>query len=158
MKKGFALNSENKFEIDTTPLGQQETYVRVAGGLNNFDPQWNEELDQTQYLDGDGYGSSDVTGAQLVISFEGHRNYGDAAQDYIASLQPLLGESRKTNFRWTQPNGDQFAGNVTVANIVGAGGDANAKTAFSFEVHFNGKPVFTPAEEVTQTTETGTTP
>ncbi|MEM5012065.1 capsid protein [Niallia taxi] len=147
-KTGFALNSENKFEIDTTPEAT-ETFSRLAAGLSTFDPQWNEELDQTQYLDGDGFASSDVTGAQLVISFEGHRKFGDAAQDFIAGLQPLLGEDRKTNFRWTQPNGDQFSGNVTIANIVGAGGDANAKTTFSFEVHFNGKPEYTAAESVT---------
>lgn len=148
-KTGFALNSENKFEIDTDPTTATETFALLAAGLSTFDPQWNEELDQTQYLDGDGFASSDVTGAQLVISFEGHRKFGDAAQDFIAGLQPLLGEDRKTNFRWTQPNGDQFSGNVTIANIVGAGGDANAKTAFSFEVHFNGKPEYTAAEDVT---------
>lgn len=143
-KTGFALNSENKFEIDVTP-GSAETYEILAAGLSTFDPQWNEELDQTQYMDGDGFASSDVTGAQLVISFEGHRKFGDAAQDFIASLQPALGEDRKTNFKWTDANGDEFSGNVTVANIVGGGGDANAKNTFSFEIHFNGKPTFTAA-------------
>lgn len=151
MKKGFALNSENKFEIDTTPSEATETFARLAAGLSTFDPQWNEELDQTQYLDGDGFASSDVTGAQLVISYEGHRNFGDPAQDFIAGLQPLLGEDRKTNFRWTDANGDQFSGNVTVANIVSGGGDANAKNTFSFEIHFNGKPTYTPAETTTKT-------
>lgn len=144
---GFTLQSKHTFEIDTSQAadGTTATWARVAAGISSFDPSWNEEIDQTQYLDGDGYGSSDVTGAQLVISFEGHRKFGDEAQDFIASLQSDLGEGRKTNFRWTDPSGDSYEGWVTVANIVGASGAANEKSTFSFEVHFNGKPEYTPA-------------
>ncbi|MFD5849703.1 phage tail tube protein [Cytobacillus pseudoceanisediminis] len=144
---GFELNSAHKFEIDTAQdqTGTGATYERVAAGINSFDPQWNEEIDQTPYLDGEGFGSSDVTSAQLVITFEGHRKYGDPAQDFVAGLQIETGEARKTNFRWTDPSGDMFEGWVTVANIVGASGAANEKSTFSFEVHFNGKPTFTEA-------------
>jgi hypothetical protein len=147
MPKGFTLQSAHMFEIDTAQSADETaaTYERLAAGLNSFDPQWNEEIDQTPYLDGDGFGSSDVTAAQLVIAFEGHRKYGDAAQDFIASLQSELGEGRKTNFRWTDPAGDIFEGPVTVANIVGASGAANEKSTFSFEIHFNGKPTYTAA-------------
>lgn len=144
---GFTLQSAHQFEINTTPGSEPTmgTFERLAAGINTFDPQWNEEIDQTPYLDGDGFGSSDVTAAQLVIAFEGHRKYGDAAQDFIASLQAELGEGRKTDFRWIDPAGDMFEGPVTIANIVGASGAANEKSTFSFEVHFNGKPTYTPA-------------
>lgn len=143
----FTLQSAHSFEIDTAQDagGTSATYVPLAAGISSFDPQWNEELDQTMYLDGDGFASSDVTGAQLVIAFEGHRNYDDAAQNFIAGLQTGLGENRKTNFRWTEPDGGIFEGWVTVANIVGASGAANEKSTFSFEIHFNGKPTYTPA-------------
>ncbi|HWI50266.1 MAG TPA: Ig-like domain-containing protein [Rummeliibacillus sp.] len=150
-KVGFSLQSEHKFYINTVPgvTAPETNFARVAGGISSFEPEWNEEIDQTNYLDGDGYSSSDVTGAQLVLTFEGHRKYGDAAQDFIASLQPLLGEERKTEFRWIDANGDTFEGNVTVANIVGASGDANEKSGFSFEIHFNGKPQYTPSSNDT---------
>lgn len=144
---GFTLQSAHNFEIEISRSGDELTqeWVRLAAGINTFDPQWNEEIDQTPYLDGDGFGSSDVTAAQLVIAFEGHRKYGDAAQDFIASLQAELGEGRKTQFRWTDPAGDIFEGPVTIANIVGSSGAANEKSTFSFEVHFNGKPTYTPS-------------
>ncbi|MBU8768703.1 phage tail tube protein [Cytobacillus oceanisediminis] len=143
---GFELNSAHKFEIDTAQdiSGTASTYERVAAGINTFDPQWNEEIDQTPYFDGDGFGSSDVTSAQLVIAFEGHRKYGDAAQDFIAGLQIEMGEARKTNFRWTEPDGGSFEGWATIANIVAGSGAANEKSTFSFEVHFNGKPTYAP--------------
>ncbi|UQX56136.1 capsid protein [Cytobacillus pseudoceanisediminis] len=94
---GFELNSAHKFEIDTAQdiSATASTYERVAAGINTFDPQWNEEIDQTPYFDGDGFGSSDVTSAQLVIAFEGHRKYGDAAQDFIAGLQIEMGKHEK---------------------------------------------------------------
>lgn len=145
-QEGFVLQSAHRFFIDTEPDSpiptEDEAYARVGAGLTSFDPQWNEEIDQTPYLDGDGYGSSDVTSAQLVIAFEGHRKYGDEAQDFIASLQSKLGEQRKTNFYWVDPAGDKYSGQVTIANIVGASGSANEKSSFSFEVHFNGKPTY----------------
>lgn len=153
--QGFTLQSDHKFFIDTDPTATtptpEEDYARLAAGISSFDPQWNEETDQTAYLDGDGYGSTDVTAAQLVISFEGHRKYGDAAQDFIAGLQSELGEGRKTNFYWLDPEGNKYSGNVTLVNIVGATGAANEKSGFSFEVHFNGRPTYTPAVPVTPT-------
>ncbi|AZS49220.1 hypothetical protein BpsS140_00027 [Bacillus phage vB_BpsS-140] len=140
-KVGFSLQSEHKFFIDTTP-DASPTWSRLGAGISSFDPSWNEETDQTSYLTDEGYSTTDVVGAQLIITFEGHRQYGDVAQDFISSLQMDLGEGRKTEFRWVEPSGETFTGPVTIANIVGGSGDANAKSAFSFEVHFNGKPSY----------------
>ncbi|WP_342045917.1 phage tail tube protein [Bacillus sp. OTU530] len=141
---GLLLQSKHLFEINTTPSGTA-TYARVGAGLNNFEPSNNEEVDQTAYLDGDGFASSDVTGAQLILTFSGHRKTGDVAQDFIFSKLLELGDGRKTTFRWTLPNGDKFEGPCTIANIEGPSGDANAKGEISFEIHFNGKPAFTEA-------------
>lgn len=138
--KGFLLQSAHRFQLNVEPGTGEGTYARVAAGLTTFDPQWNDEIDQTAYLDGDGHLSSDVTGKQLVISFEGHRKFGDVAQDYIASLQGALGEDVKSDFRWTDPSGTTIEGDVTIANVVVSGGAANEKSTFSFEIHFNGKP------------------
>lgn len=141
---GLLLQSKHLFEIDTTPSATA-TYARVGAGLNNFEPSNNEEVAQDVYLDGDGFATSTVTGAQLIITFSGHRKIGDAAQDFIFSKLLELGSGRETNFRWTLPNGDKFEGPCTIANIEGPSGDANAKGEISFEIHFNGKPEFTEA-------------
>jgi hypothetical protein len=143
--EGLLLQSAHIFEINTTPGQQPGTYVRLGAGLNNFDPDNNEEVAQDTYLDGDGFASSTVTGAQLVIKFKGHRKFGDPAQDFIFDKMFELGASRETDFRWTLPDGAKIEGPCTIANIQGPSGDANEKGEISFEIHFNGKPTYTPA-------------
>lgn len=149
MGKGFLLQSKNKLEINTTPNEAEETWEVLASGISSMEPDPNEEIAQDNYFDGDGFAESDVTGAQLVLSVEGHRYYGDEAQDYIYSLLMELGPSRRTKFRLTLPDGAKFEGPCTIANITGPGGEAGEKGAISFEIHFAGKPEYTPAEENT---------
>lgn len=139
----FELMNAHQFEINTNP-GGVETFAPIAVGVTNVEPGTNEELSQDKYLDGNGYGETDVIGAQLVLSFTGHRNYGDPAQDFIFSKMLGLGASRRTNFRWTEPNGGVFTGNCTIANISAPSGDAGAKGEVSWEIHFNGEPIYTP--------------
>lgn len=142
--EGLLVQSQHRFYINTTPDEASETWERLAKGYNSFDVETNEELDQTQYLDGDGFGSSDVTGAQLTVSFSGHRYYGDAAQDFVFSLKMEVGEKRKTSFRWELPTGEVFEGPCTVAEISGPSGEANQKGEIETAIHFNGKPTYLP--------------
>jgi hypothetical protein len=142
--EGLLLQSAHIFELNTTPGVTPGTYARLGAGLNNFEPSTNEEIDQSTYLDGDGFSTSTVTGAQLIITFSGHRKYGDPAQDFIFENMLELGTGRETDFRWTQPDGTVIEGPCTIANIEGPSGDANAKGEISFEIHFNGKPTVTP--------------
>ena len=146
MQEGFLLNSSVLWELDTTPE-TTATYERLGAGIMSPDPQNNEDVDQTAYLDGDGFKTSDVTGAQFTVAFSGHRVLGDAAQDFIFDKQSKLGSSRRTNCRMTNANGNQKTGPVTIANINGPGGDASAKGDISFEIHFNGKPTETAATQ-----------
>jgi hypothetical protein len=140
----FALMNEHGFNINTTPGVTPGTMALIAAGITNVEPNNNEEISQDKYLDGDGYGESDVIGAQTVLTFTGHRKYGDTAQDFIFSKMLELGSGRRTNFEWTEPDGGKFTGSCTIANITGPSGDAGAKGEISFEIHFNGKPVYTP--------------
>ena len=143
--EGLLVQSKHLFEIDINPEGPDPEWARLARGLNNFEPSMNDEIDQTHYLDGDGYATTTVMGGQLVLTFSGHRYFGDAAQDWIFSKATEIGNERETQFRWTMPDGGQYEGPCTIANITGPSGDANAKGEISFEIHFNGKPEYTPA-------------
>lgn len=140
----FELINKHKFEINTTPGVLPGDYALIAAGITNVESNNNEELAQDRYLDGDGYGETDVVGAQLVLTFTGHRKYGDPAQDFIFDTLLELGPNRRTEFRWTEPDGGVFEGECTIANIAGPSGDAGAKGEISFEIHFNGKPQYTP--------------
>src|SRR5690554_818392 len=145
-EEGFLLQSKHILEINTSPGATDgtQTFERLAAGISSMEPSSNDELAQDRYFDGDGYGETDVIGAQLVLTFSGHRKYGDPAQDFIMGLMLDLGPGRRTDFRWTLPNGDVYEGPVTVANITGPSGEAGAKGEIGFEIHFNGKPEFTP--------------
>lgn len=135
----FNLMNDHKFEIKTT----EETYALIAEGITNAEPSPNEEISQDKYMSGAGWGETDIIGGQVTIAFTGHRKYGDVAQDFIFSKMLQLGASRRTEFRWTEPDGGTFEGEVTIANISAPSGAAGAKGEISFEIHFNGEPVYT---------------
>lgn len=146
----FNLNFKNKFEIDTKggkdPSSiTNATFVPLAAGINNFTPSLNETTANDVYYDGEGYGSTDVTGKRLQLAYTGHRLEGDAAQDYIVSHVLDIGDDLKTLARWTQPDGSTIVGQVTISNIVTSGGAPGTKQTLSFTLAFNGKPVYTPA-------------
>lgn len=141
MADGFLLQTKHLFEIQT---GEDE-WSRLGAGLSSVEPSANDELAQDVYLDGEGLGETDVIGAQLILAFSGHRKYGDPAQDYIFGKMMELGPGRRTELRWTLPNGDMLEGPVTIANISGPSGDAGGKGEIEFELHFNGTPEYTPA-------------
>jgi hypothetical protein len=142
-KKNFELNYQRLYEVDITPNASTRKWARLAAGLTGADPSNNEEIDQTGYLDGDGYKESEVTGAQFTIGFSGNRVVGDAAQDFIASVEHELGDNRKTSFRVTDKFGNKKTGSCTICNVDMGGGDAGAKVECSFEIHCAGKPELT---------------
>lgn len=138
--KGFPLNFKNIYSINTTPGEEEDTFAVVAKGVENVDPEFEDEVDDTVYYDGQGFGNDDVTGIKASLVFSGHRNYDDEAQNYVAGMAFEVGEGRKTTFKWEQANGTTVTGPVTVSEIKVTGGDANEKSEFSFSVTFNGKP------------------
>jgi hypothetical protein len=144
----FPLNFMDLYEIDLTPQGASRTWARLGEGLTSGVIANNDVIDQTSYLNGNGYGSSDVTGGQVTIAFSGHRVVGDTAQDYITSIRNEFGAGRKTNFRYRDAKGEGISGACTIANIEIGGGDANTKKDISFEIHLNGKPTEVPLANV----------
>jgi hypothetical protein len=141
---GFALNFQDLFEMDVTPEGSS-TFARLGAGISSVTPGLNDNVDQTPYLDGNGFGSSDVIGKQLIYSVTGHRVVGDSVQDFVAGKRFSLGDDLKTNFRAYDSDGNLVTGACTLANIVIGGGDAQGKKDISFEIHINGQPTDTPA-------------
>lgn len=141
--QAFNLMQDNKFEIATDGTGT--TYAQISAGVKSVEIANNENVDQTPYLDGQGYASSDVLSAQMTFAFTADRLPGDAAQDYIFGKLLELGANRRTSYRYTTGQGDTYEGECTIANISPGSGDAGAKQEWTFEIHFDGKPQFTPA-------------
>lgn len=139
MATKFEMNYQRLYEIDITPQGASRTWKRVGKGLTGCDPSYNEETDQSNYLDQNGFKETKVIAKQNTFAFSGHRVIGDAAQDYIFSLSDELGDNLTTYFRVTDADGNVKYGPCTLANIDDGGGEAGSKVEISFEIHFNGK-------------------
>lgn len=97
----FLLNWQNKIEIavdDETDITKADSakWARLAAGINNLTPAENDTTANDEYYDGEGFGTSDVTSKRYQFTIAGHRAYGDAAQDYIASKMLEIGDKLKT--------------------------------------------------------------
>jgi hypothetical protein len=145
MDIGFALNYTNIYMIQLP----DSPWARIGAGITGVEPDGKEETSSDAYYDGGGMSSTDVTGGQQQLKFTGHRVYGDPAQDYIASLVLAYGEARKRPVRWVSPNGAVIEGIASIVNIKPGGGDANNKSDFGFEAHFDGRPNYTPGNAST---------
>ena len=146
----FLLNWQNKIEIaidGETDISKADSakWARLAAGINNLTPAENDTTANDEYYDGEGFGTSDVTSKRYQFTIAGHRVYGDAAQDFIASKMLEIGDALKTLMRVTFADGSAVYGVVTLTNIVPAGGQPGAKQTFSVVAVFNGKPKFVPA-------------
>ena len=139
----FSLNNRVRVEVDSTPLGSSRTWLKLAAGITSAVDSHNDSTDDTAYLDGGGYGNSDIIGKQYTLAITGHRIIGNPAQDYIMTLQGEFGDDAKTYVRYTRPNGHRTQAYATASEIVDAGGDANAKTDFSCNFKGCGSPTIT---------------
>jgi len=140
-------NYNYELSINTTPDSETATMAPVAEGFDNIAESLNEVLYQSSFLGDGGWGRSEVTGGQLILTLSCVRVVGDAAQDYIFgdAVYFGFGENRKTDAQLTCPDGSTITCGVTLAKIARTGGAANNATAVSVELHFNGKPVVTTA-------------
>ncbi len=140
----LGINYKNTWEIDVNPGGSPQ-WETLGAGTTNVTHNLNEVLYQASYIDDEGWGSTEVTGAQLTMAFTGARKYEDAAQNFIFSdaVKYNFGDARKTTMRVLYQNGDILSIPVTIVNPIDKGGDANVKSDMSFELHGNGRPVLT---------------
>jgi hypothetical protein len=140
----IALNWANTLEIDVTPTGDNPTWAQIHEGFSNVAESLNEVLYQASYLGDSGWGSTEVTGGQYIITLTGKRVFGNTAQDWIFSDSTVyeFGNSRKTTLRLTRQNGDIIQWDITLANITNSGGDANTAADISVAIHGNGAPTF----------------
>ncbi|MDT2639544.1 capsid protein [Enterococcus dongliensis] len=150
--KEFLLNFKNKLEIDTagnTDIADvaSASFALLAAGITTITPAAADTTDASPYYDGEGFTDSTVTGKNITFQVAGHRVFGDAAQDYVASKFLSIGDELRTLAQWTDAKGNKVQAVVTLTSIVPFGGAANAKQTFSFTMAFNGKPKSVAAGE-----------
>lgn len=135
------INYETEAFINTDPSKESPNWASLANLTTNMAMSLNEVLQQLTYYADKGWGSSEVTGAQLTLTLTGSVKPGDAASDYILSDEVMygLGEKRKTHMK-LQKGTKVIIWPVTLANITPAYGDANNINGLTVTVHGNGRP------------------
>lgn len=138
------INYETEAFINTAPETNAPVWASLAALTKNMSQSLNEVLYQATYYKDKGYGSTEVTGAQLIITMTGDVKPGDVACDYLLSEKVLygLGSARKTHMKLTKGTAT-IIWPVTLANITPAYGDSNQPNALTVTIHGNGRPQIT---------------
>lgn len=120
------------------------TYSKLCKGIEGMTFNENEQNQQAFFLCGEGFAHNEVTGAAPELVITGRRVVGDAAQDYIAGKQFLLGEERSSSVKIIA-EGKQIICDCSIGAITSFGGQTLDVNAFGCTLRFNGKPTVTDA-------------
>ena len=91
---------------DTPPT--EDKYMWIAKGVKETTPENDEEDDDVAYFDGDGTKEKVITSKSRGRSFEGHREYGDKAQDFIADKEDALADDLVVWYKELVPTGKYY--------------------------------------------------
>ena len=141
------INYETEAFINTAPTEGTPVWASMGNIMKNMTQALNEVLYQATYYKDKGYGSTEVTGAQMTLAVTGDVKPGDAAADYLLSDAVMygLGDARKTHLK-LQKGKKVIIWPVTLANITPAYGDSNQPNSLSLTIHGNGRPTIGTAE------------
>lgn len=135
------MNWETEAFINTAPDKETPTWASMSAFTKNMAQSLNEVLYQATYWKDKGWGSTEVTGAQMTLTLTGDVKTGDDACGYLMSDEVLygIGNARKTHLKLTKGT-KVIIWPVTLANITPAYGDSGAVNALTVTIHGNGKP------------------
>lgn len=135
------LNYETEAYINTTPEAEAPTWAPLSALTKNMAQSLNEVLYQATYYADKGWGSTEVTGAQMTLTLTGDVKPGDEACDFLMSDDVMyqLGNARKNHLK-LQKGSKVIIWPITLANITPAYGDSGAVNALTVTVHGNGRP------------------
>lgn len=135
------MNFETEAFINVEPSGEQPDWASVAALTKNMAQSLNEVLYQATYYKDKGWGSTEVTGAQMTLTLTGDVKPGDKACDFLLSDDVMyeLGRARKNHLKLVK--GDKvIIWPITLANITPGYGDSGAVNTLTVTIHGNGKP------------------
>lgn len=135
----------NELYIATAPAataGGEPTWSKLCEGIEGMTFNENEQNQQAFFLCGEGFAHNEVTGAAPELVITGKRKVGNAAQDYIAGKQFLLGEERNSSVKIIS-GGKQIVCACSIGAISSFGGQTLDVNAFGCTLRFNGKPTVT---------------
>lgn len=141
-ESGNDTDGNYKIEIDITPEKNIHTWAPLQNGITGISHRIYDKLERIDYTNESRWTETEIIGGQYLLKVSGERISGDSAQDFIlhSAFRPF--EKRKTYCRIKSPSGNIVEGAVTAANICLPSGQTAERAFFSFELHFNGKPLY----------------
>ena len=133
----FAPNYNHVIELDVTPNETYRTWEYALYGATNCDPTPNETTSEDDYYHLLGNTETSITAVNWSIAVTAHRCYGNVLQDFIAGLVNKVGGQRKTNYRWTWPDGTKMQGECTISGIKPGMGAPSDKGDFQYTISIN---------------------
>ena len=124
---------------DTPPT--DDKYMWIAKGVKETSPENDEKDDDVAYFDGDGTKEKVITSKSRGRSFEGHREYGDKAQDFIADKEDALADDLVVWYKELVPTGKYYKeGLGRLSGIEIGEGEASDLESIKFQVNWSRTP------------------
>lgn len=124
---------------DTPPT--DDKYMWIAKGVKETSPENDEEDDDVAYFDGDGTKEKVITSKSRGRSFEGHREYGDKAQDFIADKEDALADDLVVWYKELVPTGKYYKeGLGRLSGIEIGEGEASDLESIKFQINWSRTP------------------
>nr|DAG23813.1 MAG TPA: tail tube protein [Caudoviricetes sp.] len=124
---------------DTPPT--EDKYLWIAKGIKESAPENDAEDDDVAYFDGDGTKEKIITSKSRGRSFEGHRDHGDKAQDFVADKEDAVGDDLIVWYKEVVPTGKYYKeGLARLSEIETGDGEASELETIKFQVNWSRTP------------------
>lgn len=119
----------------------KEAYMWIAKGIKSSAPENNEEDDDAAYFDGDGSKEKVIVSKTRGRTFEGHRDYSDKAQNFVADKEDEVGDDLIVWYKEVSSDGKtQKEGLARLSEIEIGDGEASELEKIKFKVVWTRKP------------------
>ena len=125
---------------DTPPA--EDEYLWIAKGIKESAPENDAEDDDIAYFDGDGTKEKIITSKSRGRSFEGHRDYDDKAQNFVAEKEDAVADDLIVWYKEVVPTGKYYKeGPARLSEIEIGDGEASELETIKFQVNWSRTPV-----------------
>lgn len=127
----FGVNTNGRTGSTSTTVTDTEALnITFENGMQEWTP-----------MESEGWSKGLMTSKKIKISFTSKRNYGDAGNDYIASLADKNGQDCNSIVFINFPDGSTLT-IPCVISVTALGGNSTDVMAMSWEITSDGKPTF----------------
>ena len=124
---------------DTVPT--ENKYMWIAKGIKESAPENDAEDDDIAYFDGDGTKEKIISSISRGRSFEGHRDYSDKAQNFVADKEDAVADDLVVWYKEIVPTGKYYKEGLARLSEIGIGdGEASELESIKFQVNWSRTP------------------